>query len=60
MREVDVERGKMADEETRLRSRAEVAEWKKEIKHRSLTRKIQREEVVIPQPNPYLNPDPHP
>jgi hypothetical protein len=56
MRKVEVERGTMVEEATRLRSRAEIAEWKKEIKHRSLTRAIQRQEVFDPEPNPIIDP----
>ncbi len=58
MREVEVERGTMAEEATRLRSRAEIAEWKKAIKHRSLTRTIQCQEVPYLQPNPMIDPNP--
>ncbi len=45
MREIDVERGTWGEEVERLRSRAELAERKKEIKHRLLTRKFEREQV---------------
>jgi len=58
MREVEVERGTMAEEATRLRSRAEIAEWKKAIKHRSLRRTIQCHEVPYLQPNPMIDPNP--
>ncbi len=58
MRNVEVERGRMVEEASRLRSLAEIAEWKKEIKQRSLTRKFQKQEVVIPKPISNANPDP--
>ena len=45
MRAIDVERGTWVEEVKRLRSRAELAERKKEIKHRLLTRKFEREQV---------------
>jgi hypothetical protein len=58
MRAVEVERGTMVEEATRLRSRAEIAEWKKEIKHRSLTRTIHCQEVPCLYPNPLIDPNP--
>lgn len=56
MREIDVERGAWVEEVKRLRSRVELAERKKEIKHRLPTRKFEREQVQITNRNPRSNP----